>query len=74
MRICFQCDHFCISLGEKGYSEVTPGGPGVVVCLKNHFTLDADDYLGTANVWREMQRAKTCSDFKVADWAKEHEA
>lgn len=43
-KSCLMCEHFRISLGERNWSELTPGGPGRIECSKGkQVSLDEDD-------------------------------
>ena len=43
MKLCWFCKHCRLDLGETDLSEVTPGGPGYLECLKSHFDYNGDD-------------------------------
>ena len=62
-RLCLFCKHFKM-LGEPGFSELTPGSPIAIQCLKNKWEFspgDHEDDFRTA-----MLHAQTCKKF--LDW------
>jgi len=69
-RTCLECRFCDLDLGEHGYSEMTPGGPGSFHCAKGHFSYSGDEFFGTEKAWKQIQVATTCADFQPAHWLK----
>lgn len=61
-RTCLDCEHVYLDLGDPGWSEYTPGGPGELTCMRGHFELD--HAMITNHSWRAaLKTAETCKDF-----------
>lgn len=62
-KICLFCEHFYLSTGEPGYSDMTPGSDMTIRCLKGYW--DVDNYEDTTETYRQkLLTAKTCKDYK----------
>ena len=62
---CLCCGNLYATLGEPGYSDLTPGSPGYVSCGKGVFTFDEGDgfrFLETIH-----DEAKHCKFFEPKD-------
>lgn len=64
IRTCVACVHFELDLGETGYSEVTPGGPGYVECNRGHY-YESNRVIVTTDDFRTcIKRGWKCEDFE----------
>lgn len=62
-RVCLLCDHFYLSMGTPGYSELTPGSDFQMACNKSHW--DFEQY-GTKEHYAScIMTAQTCTDYKL---------
>lgn len=61
--MCIFCKHFYFSPGCDGYSEMTPGYPMTIACLKDHW--EVDELEDTMRTFRtKMSTAKKCKDYE----------
>jgi hypothetical protein len=60
VKLCIFCDHCRLDLGDYGYSEYTPGGPGEFSCWKGVWNIQFD----SDKDYRELiSHAETCEHF-----------
>lgn len=67
MRACIACLYFNLSLGDRGYSDLTPGWPGSISCQKGVFRLDEGDYVQPAK--DSVEYARACPHFQFSQEA-----
>lgn len=73
---CYECHHFCISLGTSDYSEVTPGEAPEISCAKGHYYIDGPDDDYKLNTWTFrglIRKARECNDFEVDERVDQYE-
>ena len=61
-RTCLDCKFWDWSVGDHGYSELTPGTDARMECLKGHWSLKPFDD-GRMDVLAKIKRAIRCEDF-----------
>lgn len=68
MKACIACEHFSIDMGEDGYSELTPGYPGRIECMKGRFSPVRE---GIPDVMPDLvDKATDCPKYQITDEAK----
>jgi len=71
MRYCWECKHLWIAEEVPGYSEMTPGLPPELKCLKGYFSISPNyrskrekTIRDTCTLKECLEMAKTCNDFE----------
>ena len=64
-RICVQCRHFILEMGEPDSSDVTPGADAEISCDKRHWKMTNGQSVVLFRL--NIASAATCSDFKEPD-------
>ncbi len=67
-KTCIACEFFAFSTGEAQLSDITPGSPGYVICIKNHWRMSGGE--GSQDLIVNVAAARTCSDYTVSHFAK----
>jgi hypothetical protein len=57
LRRCWWCKNFDIDLGERDYSEYTPGYPGYARCSEKH-------YIDKERIFESVKQAEECPDYE----------
>lgn len=71
-RICYECAH-CLLASGWGGTDVTPGSPAELACLKEHWDMRLDSLGSDADaekLGKALEMARTCQDFEAAPWAR----
>jgi len=63
-KYCIMCKHLDFDLGWGG-TDVTPGSPASLGCLKGYW--DTDDYDATPQLREYFGRAQNCPDFEKVE-------
>ena len=62
-RVCYECRHFYMSVGDVAYSEITPGYSWSMDCCKNVW--EFDPYEDDQDAFRKaLNTANTCEHFE----------
>lgn len=74
-RLCLECRHCSVSMGDEGYSSWTPGMPAEFACLKPDSETGEGWSAGTSADQRELaslvRRAETCPSYEPEEWVGE---
>ena len=61
--LCLWCEHFYLSVGEQGYSDLTPGSDFYMDCQKSHWKYELHN---SEEHYREcLLAAIGCADYRV---------
>lgn len=63
-KLCIGCKHFFIDFGREDWSELTPGDPPEVRCLKHHFSVEDPRDLTTEKFRKVLKTAINCQEYE----------